>query len=101
MLYATDVFLTPQQNIGRKTRDRKVKQAALNKLTSVQHCAAIMITGAMSTTATDVTEVMAGLMPFPLLVDKYRHPAAIHLVTLPPTHPLHKPAQNAANKLVK
>ena len=63
MLYAADVFLTPQQNIGKKTRDGKAKQAALKKLASVQRRAAIMITGAMSTTATDVTEVMACSKP--------------------------------------
>ena len=60
-----------------------------------------MITGAMKTTATDVAEVMANLIPFNLLVDKYRQRAAIRLATLPPTHPLHKPVKNAASKLVK
>jgi hypothetical protein len=101
MLYAADVFLTPQQNVGKKTKDGKTKQAILNKLASIQRRAAIMITGAMRTTATDIVEVMANLMPFSLLVDKYRHRAAIHLATLPTTHPLHKPIMNAASKLVK
>ena len=101
MLYAADIFLTPQQNVGKKTKDGKIKQAILNKLASVQRRAAIMITGAMKTTATDITEVMANLMPFPLLVDKYRHRAAVRLAMLPPMHALHKPIKNAASKLVK
>jgi ribonuclease HI len=60
-----------------------------------------MITGAMKTTATDILETMANLIPFHLLVDKIRHRAALRLATLPPAHPLHKPVQNAADRLVK
>jgi hypothetical protein len=60
-----------------------------------------MITGAMSTTATDTLEVMANLLPFRLLVDKHRQRAAIWLATLPVTHLLHKPTLNTASHLVK
>ena len=60
-----------------------------------------MITSAMKTTATDVLEVMANLLPFHLLVNKHHHCAAICLTTLPSSHPLHKPVANAANRLVK
>jgi hypothetical protein len=101
MLYAADIFLTPRQNIGKATKDGRVKQAAITKLASVQRRAALMITGVMKTTATDVAEVMANLIPFSLLVDKYRQRAAIRLATLPPTHPLHKPVVNMAKRLVK
>ena len=76
-------------------------RAIINKLASIQRQAAIMITGAMKTTATDILEAMANLLPFQLLVDKIRHRAALRLATLPPAHPLHKPVQNAANRLVK
>jgi len=55
----------------------------------------------MNTTATDVLEVMANLLPFHLLVDKHCHHAAIRLATLPSSHPLHKPVANAVNRLVK
>jgi hypothetical protein len=70
-------------------------------ITSIQRRAALMITGAMKTTATDMVEVMANLIPFNLLVDKYRQCAAIRLAMLLPMHPLHKPIKNAASKLVK
>lgn len=60
-----------------------------------------MITGTMRTTATDIVEVIANLLPFCLLVDKHRHWAAVWLTTLPVIHPLHKPVINAANWLVK
>ena len=101
MLYAADIFLTPQQNVGKRTKDGQAKQAIVNKLALVQRQAALMITGAMKTTATDIVEVMANLIPFNLLVNKYRQQAAICLATLPATHPLHKPVRNAANRLVK
>jgi hypothetical protein len=60
-----------------------------------------MITGAMRTTATDITEVMANLLPFPLIVNKHQHYAAIWLAMLSSIHPLHKPIKNAASRLVK
>ena len=101
MLYATDVFLTPQQNIGKKTKDMQSKQAAVNKLASIQRRAALMITEAMKTTATNIVEVMANLIPFNLLVNKYHQRAAIRLATLPPTYPFHKPIKNTASKQVK
>jgi len=78
-----------------------MKQAIVNKLASIQRGAALMITGAMKTTATNIVEVMANLIPFNLLVNKYCQCAAIQLATLPPTHPLHKPVKNAASKLVE
>jgi hypothetical protein len=78
-----------------------MKQAIFTKLASIQHQAAIMITGTMKTTATDALEVMVNLLPFHMLVDKHRHRAAIQLATLPASHPLHKPVRNAVNHLVK
>jgi len=101
MLYATDVFLTPKQNIGIKEDEARTKQGILTKLASIQHQAAAMITGAMKTTATDALEVMANLLPFHMVVDRHRHQAALRLATLPESHLLHKPVRNAANKLVK
>ena len=60
-----------------------------------------MITGALKTTATDIIEIMANLLPLRILVDKIRYRAALQLATLPPTHPLYKPVKNAAKRLVK
>ena len=101
MLYAADIFLTPQWKIATRSRDGKSSQGIINKLASVQCQAAIIIMGALRTTATDVLDIMANLLPFHLLVDKHRHRAALCLATLPPTHPLHKPVANAAVHLVK
>jgi len=101
MLYTADIFLTPKQNVGKQAKDTRNNRAAINKLASIQRKAAIMITGAMKTTATDIVETMANLIPFHLLVEKHRHQVAICLATLPETHPLHKLVINAAKRLVK
>jgi Reverse transcriptase (RNA-dependent DNA polymerase) len=57
MLYAADIFLTPQQNIGKRRTNSPNNRSILNKLVSIQRRTAIMITGAMTTTATDILEV--------------------------------------------
>jgi hypothetical protein len=101
MLYAADIFLTPQQNIGKRAKGSRNKQASLNKLALIQRQAAIMITGAMKTTATDTLEVMVNLLPFHLLVDKHCYHVVICLTTPPSSHPLHKPVANTVNRLVK
>jgi hypothetical protein len=101
ILYAADIFLTPLQNIGKRPKNGCRKQASITKLATIQRRAAIIITGAMKTTAADAVEVMANLLPFHLLVDKHRHRAAIRLATLPSPHPLHKPVANTASRLVK
>jgi hypothetical protein len=71
-LYTADVFPHTstehrQENQGQKNKTSHTQQTSI----TIQRQAAIMITGAMKMTATDITEVMANLMPLPLLVDKH------------------------------
>jgi len=101
MLYAADIFLTPQKKVGKRMDEDRPNQAIVNKLVSIQRQAAIMITGTMGTTATDILDIMAGLLPFRALVDKHQHRATLWLATLPESHPLNKPISNAAKQLVK
>ena len=101
MLYATDVFLTPQTQVSRRWGNGRYTQAITKKLASIQRGAAILITGALRSTATDTVETLAGLLPFHLLIDKVRYSAAIWLATLPPLHPLHKLVANTAVRLVE
>ena len=71
MLYAADIFLTPQKKGGIRTDKDRPNQVIVNKLASIQRQVAIMITGAMRTTATDILNIMAGLLPFRTLIDKH------------------------------
>lgn len=94
MLYAADVWLTPQHSIpGRKKQYGSV--GMIRKLARVQHQAGLMIMGAMRTTASDVLDAHANLLPFHLLADKTIFRAATHLCTLPATHPLYKHIKKA------
>ena len=87
MFYAADISLTLQQNAGSSQLSSPNNWAVMNKMASIQHRAAIMITGAMKTTATDILELMANLLPFWISVDKICYRAAIRLTMLHPhTH---------------
>jgi hypothetical protein len=84
MLYTADIFLTPQKKTNQKPKNGKPNQAFVNKLAMIQRNAAIMITGAMRTTATDILDIMANLLPIHLLIDKHKQQAALH-IPHPPT----------------
>ena len=97
ILYAADIFLTPQRHTGCPNS----MHSSIKSLASIQHKAALMITGALGSTANNIIDSMADLLPFYLLVENYRYRAALQLVTLPTTHPLQKPIDNATKRLVK
>jgi ribonuclease HI/exonuclease III len=103
MLYAAEIFLAPQQNTRQTTANDSTQRArsSWRPLASIQRQAAIMITGALRTTATDIIEMHANLLPFPLLVDKIRQRAATRLGTLPDSHPLSKAIINARKRRIK
>ena len=52
--------------------------------------APMLITGAMRSTATDVLDAHADLLPFPLLVNQICLRSTTRLATLPNMHPLYK-----------
>ena len=64
MLYAADIFL------AKGTAGAKGARGMIGKLARVQREAAILITGAMRTTATDMLDVHANIIPFNLMVEK-------------------------------
>ena len=85
ILYAADIFLTPQQFVGKRPNAfSRPHQSSLGKLASIHRSAAIFITGALKTTATDAVLTLANLPPFHLLVNKLQHG---QLYTSHPCHP--------------
>ena len=74
---------------------------ATAKLMTTQRAGAQAVMGGLRTTPTDVLEMHAHLMPIHLEIDKICHRAASRIATLPPTHPLHKPAKKCAGRRVK
>ena len=100
MLYGADVFLGPALHSD-SIKNKKGTRAALNKLAAIQRSAALLIVGGLRSSPTDTLDMHANLLPFHLLVDKARFQAALRLATLPGTHPLYKPAVQAARRFVK
>ena len=102
ILYAADIFLTPQIHIGKRSHSNTIPQSSIIKeLASIHRKIAILITGALSLTTTDAVLTLANLPLFHIMVDRIRHGAALRLATLPPSHLLHKPTINATSRLVK
>ena len=84
MFYAASVWLTPP------SVDFRLSRGITKKLGSVQRRCAILITGAMPSTAADTLDAHANLLPLPLLVSKICFREISRLSCLPPPHPLHK-----------
>lgn len=82
MLYAADTFLTLIRTVAGRTR-KYGSVGAVAKLATVQRQALLVMTGVMRTTATDVLEAHADILPFQLLVDKVCQRATVRLCTLP------------------
>jgi hypothetical protein len=70
--------------------------AIINKLWSIQRKVASTITGAIRTTAGDVLDVHANLLPVDLLLNKILFRASTRLCSLPHTHPLRDTIRTAA-----
>ena len=70
MLYAADLFLTPQQGPAHGSKGH------IKRLGRVQRQAALHATGALRTTPTDSLDAHTNLLPFRQLVEKLLHRAA-------------------------
>lgn len=100
MLYAADIFLSPLQK-GTNLKHPKGSVGHIRRLARVQRAAAIMITGGMWSSPTDVLDNHAELLPFYLLIDKVCHRATVRMATLPQSHPLSPYIQRASKRYVK
>ncbi|KAG1855276.1 hypothetical protein F4604DRAFT_1932335 [Suillus subluteus] len=76
--------------------------ALLARLSSLLRfgCYYTSITGAMRTTATDILETYANLLPTPLLLQNTCRRATVRLATHPKSHPLYKSLRRAPKRYV-
>ena len=88
MFYAADIWFSP---IHDGTHNKKALGLVgfADRLIKVQWIATLHITGAMRTTATDLLDTHADLLPIRLALDRHSHNAALRLLSLPDNHPLH------------
>jgi hypothetical protein len=98
--YGAEVWYTPLHcpNGSKNTRG-SVK--VTNKLRSAQRKITKAITGVLSTTAGDILDVHAYVLPIDLLFNKLLYRAALRLCTLPTSHPLQQLIRKAARRKVK
>ena len=101
MSYVADVWYTLPHYANGSSKKRSGSIKFTQKLTSTQRRATISMLGAMRTTAGDVLNAHAHLPPPHLFFLKSLIRSATRLVTLPPSHPLHKPVRNAIRNPVK
>ncbi|KIK45269.1 hypothetical protein CY34DRAFT_78256 [Suillus luteus UH-Slu-Lm8-n1] len=96
MLYAADVWCAGllEKGRGKKNGGRGARGFAA-KMTRVQRMASSMITGGMRSTATDVMDAHANILPFQQLLRKICYRAILRMATLPPNHPLFKGIKSA------
>lgn len=98
--YAADIWYTGTHKPA-EGGNMKGSVGTTRLLRSVQRKAAKFITGALNTTAGDVMDIHANLLPIDLLFHKILFRAASRICTLPDTHPLFKLSRRAAGKYVK
>ncbi len=91
LLYGTDIFLSPQRRhiATSPSPTLTYNVTVMCQLAMIQRRASIMITGTMRTTASSVLNILSGLLPMHLAVDKWRHNAALGLAVTPKGHPLY------------
>ncbi len=101
-LYAADVFLPNcSARTAKDGSPQYLKCGPTAKLASTQRQAALAITGAIRTTATNAAEVHANLLPFHLLISKLCLQAVLRYTTLPDNHPPAKTIRRASTMQVK
>lgn len=103
MMYAAECYVKPAGNLGKTTTDYKGKGsvAIAKKYKQVQRKMAINITGAMNTTAGDIAEIHADLLPIQAMLNWICQRTTIRLATLPKEHPLYAPFRRANRGMVK
>jgi hypothetical protein len=98
MLYAASVWLIPTVRSNEKGCKSTGSVGAAMQLTRVQRMASIHITGAMCTTASDILNTYANLLPINLLIDKHCFQEALQLTTLPNSHLLYLHVKQATKQ---
>ena len=101
MSYAADVWYTLPHKANESSKKRTGSIKFMQKLQSVQHQATITMLGVMHTTAGDILNTHAFLPPPHLLFLMTLNHSTRQLVSLPNSHPLHKPSQLALRQKVK
>jgi hypothetical protein len=98
--YGTEVWYTPLHHLNSlKNMPGSVK--VTNKLHTAQRKITKVITGGLSTTAGDILDALAYILPIDLLFNKLLFRSALRLCSLPKSHPLQPLVRKVARHKVK
>ena len=100
LLYTVDVWFTPLYTTDNDETHQGSITAA-KKLNKVQCITLLSMTGALRTTATDILEAHANLLPLDLRIQNLCHQAAICLSSHPTSHPISLLIQHTSKCYVK
>lgn len=98
--YTANIWYSGVSEMAKGTR-RTGSVVATKRLCPAQCSMARQITGGLRTAAGDILEALANLLPIDLLLRKALTRAALHLASLPQSHPLHGPVKEAARGPVR
>ena len=99
--YAADIWYTPVSPSESNPTSRSGSVRIAQKLGAIQRRALITLSGALRSTASDLLETHANILPMHLALNKACCRSAIRLASLPPSHPLFKTVIRAASRYVK
>ena len=99
--YAADVWFTLPHYSSPTAKNRTGSVKFIKRITSAQRSMTIAMLGAMRSTAGDVLNAHASLLPPHLLFLKNLTRSATRLATLPDDHPLSRPSRRAIKNPVK
>ncbi|KAF5322573.1 hypothetical protein D9619_001116 [Psilocybe cf. subviscida] len=94
LTYAADLWYEPP-HIKPNNKKRSGSVRVLGQLQRIQRMAAIAITGALKSTAGDVLDIHANLIPIEIYMESLRRRAYIRICTLPTNHILNRTVQIA------
>lgn len=92
ILYASELYLFPDKQ-GRNSSRKHIQ-----KLTWIHRMAAIKMTRALRTTATNVAEIHANIMPLAKLISQRNQRAALRIATKKEQDPIHKLLKEVARR---
>ena len=100
MLYAADVWCSQPKN-SPNSRKKGGMKAAIRKMESVQRKAALLATGALRTTPSDLLFTHANMLPLRSHIKLICHGSALRIATLPKEHPLYATARRAMGRRLR
>jgi len=98
MMYAADIWCAGlvAKGRGRRTNSRGAR-GFMSQMARVQRMATLLITGGMRSSATDILDAHANILPIQQTLRKLCFRSILRIATQPATHPLAKGAQAAFN----